>query len=99
VRDKKTETVYLLLDLEQVDSQIEHLQRCKKIGAESVLVMTSNRPDVSEKMERVLSGDLDSLSLDDLPDPDVVIVSTLYTIGLPAPINVLEPHLEEWSKG
>jgi hypothetical protein len=88
-------TIYLAIDVEQIDKLIYDLRQARMLGARSALLMTSNKPEAQSAMEQIMH--LGTATLDDMPEPDVIIMDAVWTVGLPATIERLRQLIEEWS--
>lgn len=87
------DTVFHILDADQVSTVAEQLVTSLERGAGSVLLIASNDEEVRGQMEKAAK----TLEIEHLPEPELVTVSTIYVLAFPVPAERLVEVTKEWS--
>lgn len=89
----KTETIGLVLDPDQIESMFEDITKALNAGAKTVILMVSN----NKEHQALLNKALWTYNLEDVPQPDVIVHDSIFTIGLNMPTEEVMKSVEFWS--
>jgi hypothetical protein len=96
---KKTETMVHLLGEEQISSVLEDLNACRLLGTKSVMLVVTDE-EHTKRMAAALGGDQGTMAseqfLDVMPEPDVVTVTTVWTVGMGATVEQVLEVVKAW---
>lgn len=66
------------MDLEQATDLTKDISEAVSRGSQSIVFMFSNNPEHQASLRRAMT----TYNVDDVPEPDVVIADTAFTLGL-----------------
>jgi len=101
-KDQRSETIVLLVAGEALEKLHYDISQSVERGAETVMLLTTNNPQAQKDMKAALSlfemGNADAASYA-MPNPDVVVYSTIWTIGMAADVDTVLTLVGEWTEG
>ena len=92
--DDKTETFGIILSDEGASGLIDEIREALQVGSKTVILMVTNNEDHKEKLKRLETGEI---SEDNIPEPDVLVVDTVYTLGLATSLESVVQTAKFWS--
>lgn len=92
------ETIFYVLGPEQAENMIRDLQASLNAGAGSILILSSNKPEAQRKLDRLKSDWAKGKgTIGDIPEPDIIVHSSIFTIALPSNLDKTLEMVEEWA--
>jgi hypothetical protein len=92
--DHKVETVFHVLGPTQIEKLMYDLGMCRQLGAGSAILMTSIRESDLARLEEGVTPA--GISLDLLPEPDMITTTSLWTLGFNVSVELLEETVRAW---
>lgn len=86
-------TIIIAMGREQAREQVTQLENALSSEAETVMLLTTSSEEAQATMHRVMG---DPHLLLGMPEPDLIILDAVWTIGLPVTIEQFEQVAQEW---